>query len=273
MSEVILVVLGRADAAAGLLGGAGRLAALAVPARINVLAIRERIEPGGLVAEALAQEADAVFAAKERDQRRMEALKAIFDDWALADVRAGELAHWTEAEGSAAPIVGERGSRADIIVVQRPRDADDSPTRHAFRAALMGTDRPVLAIPPGFADGFGRRVAIAWRDDKRAVSAVIPALRYLAGAEEVHVLAGRRATAGRAELPRVLVEHGIRAELHALPIGSGPFGQALLDKAHGLGADMLVMGAYVHSPLREMLFGGVTHYMLANADLPLFMRH
>jgi len=58
-----------------------------------------------------------------------------------------------------------------------------------------------------------------------------------------------------------------------LPIGPGPFGQALLDKARELGADMLVMGAYVHSPLREALLGGVTRHMLAHADLPVLMRH
>jgi nucleotide-binding universal stress UspA family protein len=42
---------------------------------------------------------------------------------------------------------------------------------------------------------------------------------------------------------------------------------------HALGADMLVMGAYAHSPLREMIFGGVTRYMLDHADLPVLMRH
>ena len=51
------------------------------------------------------------------------------------------------------------------------------------------------------------------------------------------------------------------------------FGQALLNKAHELGADMLVMGAYAHSPLREALLGGVMRHMLAHADLPVLMRH
>jgi nucleotide-binding universal stress UspA family protein len=61
--------------------------------------------------------------------------------------------------------------------------------------------------------------------------------------------------------------------MHALPIGSGAFGATLLAKAHELGADMLVMGAYVHSPLRQLLFGGVTRYMLSHADIPALMRH
>jgi nucleotide-binding universal stress UspA family protein len=70
-----------------------------------------------------------------------------------------------------------------------------------------------------------------------------------------------------------LVEHGVAAELHVLPIGSTTFGETLLRKAHELGADMLVMGAYQHTPLREFLLGGVTRYMLNHADMPLLMRH
>jgi nucleotide-binding universal stress UspA family protein len=58
-----------------------------------------------------------------------------------------------------------------------------------------------------------------------------------------------------------------------LPIGSEPFGKTLLDKVHRLSADLLVMGAYAHSPLRELILGGVTRYILAHADIPVLMRH
>jgi len=71
----------------------------------------------------------------------------------------------------------------------------------------------------------------------------------------------------------VLLEHGIAAQLHVLRIGAEPFGETLLQAAHRLGADLLVMGAYAHSPLRELILGGVTRYMLEHADLPVFMRH
>ena len=54
---------------------------------------------------------------------------------------------------------------------------------------------------------------------------------------------------------------------------AGRSAQALLDTAHRLSADLLVMGAYAHSPLRELILGGVTQYMLDHADLPVFMRH
>ena len=101
--------------------------------------------------------------------------------------------------------------------------------------------------------------------------AVLAALRCLRQVATVLVLAGTRT--GAPVLPAIFAKHGITAELHALPIGPGVFGAALLNKAHELGADMLVMGAYQHSRLRELLLGGVTRYMLAHADVPLLMRH
>ncbi len=141
-----------------------------------------------------------------------------------------------------------------------------------LRVALFTTDRPVLVVPAESSATFGRRVAIAWRDDGRATKAVLAALRCLTQAERVFVLAGTRGDAAP-QMPAILAEHGIAAELHALPIGAGTFGVALLDKAHQLGADVLVMGAYQHSPLRQLLLGGVTRYMLSHADLPLLLRH
>jgi nucleotide-binding universal stress UspA family protein len=129
-------------------------------------------------------------------------------------------------------------------------------------------------VPPGGPfGGFGRRVAIAWRDDARAMKALMPALRLLAGAEQVHLLAGVRTGTPTPVVPPVLSEHGVRATLQVLAIGSGSFGELLLGRARELGTDLLVMGAYAHSPLRELLLGGVTRTVLAQADLPVLLRH
>ncbi len=272
MSEVILVVLRRPEMAAVLLDAASRLAALTGEVRINVLAPREPIHVHPLAAEELMNETDSVLDARGREAQRLGALKQSFERWAAEASQAAFGAHWMEAEGSARFLVGEIGSRADIIVAARPAD-DDRPARQAFRAALFGTDRPVLMVPPRPGAAFGRIVAVAWRDEKHAVRAIIPALRSLRAAEQVHVIVGLREGAERPAMPKILVEHGIRADLHVVPISSGPFGQTLLDKVHQLFADLLVMGAYAHSPLRELILGGVTHYMLARADLPVMMRH
>jgi nucleotide-binding universal stress UspA family protein len=272
MTEVILVVLRRPEAAAGLLTAATQLAALAPVAMVNVLAVRQTIVPSALGAEALMFEADDFTTKEEAEAARMSTLQAAYTAWRDGTGAAGLAAHWAEAEGSPGAVIGELGSRADLVVCARPTESDRL-VRQDFSAALFGTDRPVLVLPPVETAPIGRRVAIAWRDEKRAMRAVIPALRWLAQAEETHLLIGLRGEAEPPPLPPIFVEHGIRPQLHVLRIGAGPFGRTLLDQAHALGADLLVMGAYAHSPLRELILGGVTRYMLQHADLPILMRH
>ena len=167
-----------------------------------------------------------------------------------------------------------RGCRADFIVAAQPALDDDKAARHAFRAALFKTERPLLMLPSSQPAGmFGRNVAIAWRDDPRTLKAVVPAMRLLSEATEVHLLAGARAGSPTPTIPPVLVEHNVPAMLHVLAIGSGPFGELLLSRARELGADLLIMGAQGHTRLREMLLGGVTSYVVAHAELPVLMRH
>jgi nucleotide-binding universal stress UspA family protein len=166
------------------------------------------------------------------------------------------------------------GGRADFIVLKRPWPRDPKPDRQAIHAALFKTGRPVLVVPPERATvPFGRRVAIAWRQDERTTKTVLAALRWL-GHAEIDLLAGAREGTPQPRLPEILNEHGITAKLHVLPItGQKLFGEVLLAKAHALGSDMLVMGAFARHPVRSLILGGVTRYMLARADLPVFMRH
>jgi hypothetical protein len=224
MSEVILVLLRRPDRALVLLHAAARLAEMMGKVRIQALAVHERVLPSAFAAEALMYEADAALEANEEEQNRVTSLAAIYDRW-VGDLREDTvLARWVEAEGNTTAIVAERGSRADVIVAGQPAE-DDRVPRQMFRAALFGTDRPVLMVPPRVGGGFGHCVAIAWRDEKQAARAVVPALRWLAGAEQVHVLMGVRSGAAQPGMPPVLREHGIAAIPHVLPIGSRSFGR------------------------------------------------
>ena len=271
MSDVILVVLGRTESARGLLQAAAEFRRLMTEARVSVLALEQPAHTSALEAEALVAEADALVQQKPTERARIAALERIYEQWLVEIGAEGNDVRWARAQGNAATVVGERGSRSDLVVVGQPTERD-SRGRQVFRAALFATDRPVLMVPGEWQGHLGRCVAIAWRDDRPTARAVIPALRCLASAEEVHVLAGTRHGLPP-DVPRVLVEHGIRARLHPLAIGSGPFGRALLSKAHELGADLVVMGAYAHSPLRGLILGGVTQYMLDHADVPVLMRH
>ena len=272
MSGVVLALVEHPDVARQTLAAASNLAELMGSARINVLAIREPPDSSIMFSE------EILLRTTPRNIRghelaRVAALRAAFDAWAATVNAPGIIVEWTEIEGLADSLVGEWGKRSDYLVLSRPARHANAADRLELQAALFDTDRPVLLVPPGPAASFGERIAIAWRDDKRTVRAVLAALRLLSKAQQVHVLAGMREGVPPPGLPAILGEHGIEATLHVLPIGKGVFGEALLAKAHALGADMLVMGAYTQHPWREVLLGGVTQHMLAHADLPVLLRH
>jgi len=272
MSGIILAVPDRPEAAPRVLAAASCMAELTRSARVNVLAIRTPPISTILPTENVLT-ADQERRIRDSERQRADALKRIFDGWSRGAMSL--KTEWIDVEELADEAVSEWGRRADFIVLQRPPDHPTVQERRAIHAALFDTDRPVLVAPPeGPTEPFGRRIAIAWRDDERTVKAVLSGLRCVANADEIHVLAGTRDPSNPPHLPEILDEHGITAQLHVLPI-SGPqvFGEALLRAAHELGADMLVMGAFARHPIRSFVLGGVTRHMLAHADLPVLMRH
>lgn len=272
MPGVILTLLERRDTVPALLDASACLAKLIGGARIDILVVRMPPEATILPSEQVLT-APQQTRIRQQEADRAAMLRGAFENWAASARHEGVAAQWCETEGLVDAAVKEWGRRADAIVLRRPSGHDHLPAEQEIYSALFATDRPILVVPPGPSVPFGRRVAIAWRNDRHATRAVLSAVRSRLPPERVFVLAGMREGAPVPTLPDILVEHGIAAELHVLPIGSGVFGEALLAKAHELGADLLIMGAYRHSPMREFILGGVTRFMLGHADLPVLMRH
>jgi nucleotide-binding universal stress UspA family protein len=274
MPNVILAVLELPEVAARVLAAAERLAELTGAARINGLAIRfPPIETVIRTEQILSLATEMSIRAEE--QERADSLKSIFDAWAATLPTRAVVTSWSDVEGRADQVLAEWGRRADFVVLKRPWPHQPEAERQAIHAALFDTDRPVLMVPPDRpSTPFGMRVAIAWREDARTLNAVLAALRCLQAAEHVDVLAGVREGAPRPRLPDILEEHGIKADLHVLPVtGDRVFGEVLLAKAGALAADMLVAGAFGRHPLRSLFPGGVTRHVLAHADIPVLMRH
>ncbi len=267
MADVILAVLDQPDSAAAVLAAAGGLAERLGGATMEALAVR-------LPAEAAILPTEEVLTAPQRtawdaaEAARMQALRAALARWQ----GEGGQAAWRAVTGDPAAMVAERGRRADWVVLARPDGGD--PVHHRLHAALFETGRPVLVVPDGFAGTFGRRVAIGFKADGRAEGAILAAMPLLARAEQVRVYAGTQEGAAAAALPAILSEHGIAARRRGLAVGArGSFGAALLEAVAEDGGDLLVMGAYAHSRWREMLLGGVTRHVLAEATIPVLMRH
>jgi nucleotide-binding universal stress UspA family protein len=268
MPGVILAVLDDPAVSARLLAAAARLAELSGGAVINALISRSPPLASITTEEVLTKQREALLRAEE--QARAASLAEVFHDWAPS---ANGAAHLIDAEAVMTEAIAERGRAADFIVIEGPLRRYHGTAWQALLAALFETDRPVLVVPSRPDAQFGRRIAVAWRDDDRTIGAVLAAIRCLGHVEHLFMLSGQREGAARPRMPEIMVEHHIPAELFVLPIGRHAFGEALLGKAHELEADMIVMGAYVRDPVRRLVLGGLTQYMLTNTDLPLLMRH
>ncbi|MFQ5775397.1 MAG: universal stress protein [Kiloniellaceae bacterium] len=177
--------------------------------------------------------------------------------------------------GREAAEVLRRGRLSDVIVLARPGREAVGAVSATFDAALFDSGRPVLLVPAAPVERLGRTVVVAWNRSREAARAVGAALPLLAKAESVVVLTARETedAAEPSELARYLGAHGIAARTWAFTPGPGPIGGALLGEADKAGADLMVMGAYGHSRLRELVLGGATRGVLGQGEIPVFMVH
>jgi nucleotide-binding universal stress UspA family protein len=167
------------------------------------------------------------------------------------------------------------GRLSDLIVIARPSTEEEGGLTTAFDAALFDSGRPVLLVPAEPATDLGATVAIAWDRSCEAARAVGAALPLLTAASKVVILTARESGSEvePSELAAYLALHGVDARTWAFVPASGSLGGALLEEAGKAGANLLVMGAYGHSRLRELVLGGVTRSILADADMPVFLMH
>ena len=271
MSNVVLALLTRPETAATILASAERLATLLGGGRLEALVIRVPPLSTILVTEeVLTKQQEQNI--RDHENARAAALHRVFETSAARHEKAAAPL-WINEEGLTEELVKKWGERADYIVVGQPPAHGDRSEYDALHAALFASERPVLMVPPQANTEFGKIVAVAWRDDKFTLHAVMNALHFIPPSAEIHVLMGRREDASSPQIPNVLVEHGVTVTGHELPVGQQIFGALLLAQAHESKADLLVMGAFTHSAWRNLLFGGVTRYMLAHADIPVLMRH
>ena len=190
---------------------------------------------------------------------------------------SGASASWSEEVGREDEVTARQGRLADLIVVGRPTATSDVSTTLTLNAALFDTGRPVLVVPFGGVASFGKHVAISWNGSPQSARAVGSAMALIEAADKVTVMTvgSQRTSAARApELAQYLEWHGITpATLTFDAQGRQPIGAALLKECAGAGVDLLVMGAYTHSRMRQLILGGVTRHVLEEADIPLFMAH
>jgi nucleotide-binding universal stress UspA family protein len=268
------------------------LAATAFGSTIQGLYIRRAL-PGVVVADIggyAAAAPDLVESFEAEDRERGASARRTFEEFLRGKgVTLGEAppgagpaaeerpsATWAEEMPPGDAAVGMYARLFDLTVVGRPVQGASTPAASTLETVLFDSGRPILIAPPSAPKSLGGTAVVSWNASTETARAVAFAMPFLRRAERVVVLAVEGVMVpgpSAAEAARHLQLNGVAAETHEATTQGRGGGETILAEAAELGADLLVKGAYTNSRLRQMIFGGATSKILAQAELPVFMAH
>ena len=189
---------------------------------------------------------------------------------------------WQYREAEATLSVIAEAALFDLIVIGQP-NAESALGNFGLHPEeiVLGAGRPVLVVPyAGEFPELGKRVLVAWNRRREAVRALYDAMPILQRAEAVTVIEIdpsetilNEPIVSAETVAKELTRRGIRATAESEPSGGLPVDDVLLSRAADLGADLLVMGAYGHSRLREYVLGGVSRGIFRQMTIPVLMAH
>jgi nucleotide-binding universal stress UspA family protein len=183
---------------------------------------------------------------------------------------------WPRIDPAEDSFVGSYGRTFDLIVLGRPGRAPQNPRMPPVESALFESGRPVLIVPPFVAGTFAHNVLVAWNgstEQARTNTFAIPLLRRAEHVTVLTVEGGTTPGPSGEEAARHLRRNDIKATAVTVNPEKRTIGEAILDYAASSSCDLLVKGAYTQSRFREVIFGGATRHILANATVPVFMAH
>lgn len=179
-------------------------------------------------------------------------------------------------------VIALHGRYSDLVILgQQDEDDEESLPSSLTEETLLSVGRPVLMVPYiGAPEGFGRQITLGWDGSREAARAASDALPFLKRADAVRVLCvnPKRGIGGHGEEPGAdialsLARHGVKAEAQHVVSREVEVADLMLSRAADQGTDLMVLGAYGHSRMRELIMGGVTHTLLRNMTVPLLMSH
>ena len=224
----------------------------------------------------------ADVAAKIRTSMKedMERVRAAFEEAKANQPLAIEWRSITSERRDPESIVLEHARAADLVIAnQADPDWTFSDILDFPEALAIDSGRPVYVVP-----NVGRSVVppkivcVAWNGKREAARAVADALPLLKSAQAVHVLSISERDAQEGALPdteiaAALARHGVKVEITSAPAARSSIGEEIQARALERNADLIVMGCYGHSRLREFALGGVTRHMLRDMTIPILFSH
>lgn len=235
---------------------------------------------------------ELVEAAERHASQRARASVKVFAEWQAASgtsvateasQQPGITTAFTNIKGNEEDLLARFGRLTDLVVLARPRKnqaADLIAVR--IEDVLFGAGRPVLLVPNEIgAEALARLedgpALIAWNGSIEATRAVTAGLDLIRSMGKVCVLSireGRKEPHPATDLTQFLAWHGIEGTVGEPPAdASKASAEHFLNAAREAGATLIVMGAYSHGRLRQLVLGGVTSHMIDAADIPVLMAH
>ncbi len=214
---------------------------------------------------------------ESREKERLAEARALFESKAKKIGRI-ERCEWRVDRGHPVQVVEAHGRYADVVVVsQRQPHAEERRLNDLAEELMLGAGRPVIIVPYSAAPKrIGKRVLVAWDASREAARAVADAMPILELADAVDVFVANGAAGADVQgtdIAAHLAHHRLNVEVYTTETGDTPIGEALLNRVSESGADLIVMGGYGHSRMRESVFGGVTRHILEHMTVPVLMSH
>jgi nucleotide-binding universal stress UspA family protein len=212
--------------------------------------------------------------------QRTAAARRLFED---GIGQRGVSAEWRTATGFPVDLAAVQARYSDLVVLGQldPADGQVGVNSPSPEDIALSVGRPTLVIPyVGSYSPVGHRVLVAWDASREATRAVNDAIPLLAAAATVTVLTvdppigpTDHGDIPGADIALHLARHGVNAQVEETVSCGVGIGDVLLSRASDLEADLLVVGAYGHSRVRELVLGGATRTVLMSMTLPVFMSH
>jgi nucleotide-binding universal stress UspA family protein len=167
-----------------------------------------------------------------------------------------------------------RAKYADLVIAGQPEPDGAGVPAWFAHDLVMAAGRPVLYVPyAGRFEDCGSRVLVAWNGSREAARAVEDALPFLQRSRATDVVTFGGEASLDPDIGAYLARHDARASVGAQPTGGIDVGTAILSRAADGAADLIVMGAYSQSRLRELVLGGATRELFKSMTVPTLMSH
>jgi nucleotide-binding universal stress UspA family protein len=166
---------------------------------------------------------------------------------------------------------------ADLFIATRPYgEAKSAAWPDLVEAVLFGSGRAMLLVPPGqHRQGPFETVLVAWNGSRELARALREGLEFIEQASRTVVLVVDPPTDGMpcADLKAHLAHHNVVAEVVTAESEDRPIAEIILEEVRRISADLIIIGAYGHTRLREQVFGGATRDMLTASESPILVAH